>query len=108
MSEVFDLSKYRSVGFVGTRLRGDRETFQRDWERRNDYELDTYESLVKEGVQPDGTHLKHLDQAKDLSDKYGFAYRGDNWSGELEKHGLVESRPLDQSEKDAARRSSSR
>lgn len=108
MSEAFDIEKYRSVGFVGCKLRGDRQTFQRDFERKTNSELDTYESLVKQGVQPDGTYTKNLDKAKALSDTYGFAYRGDNWSGQLEKHGLVESRPLNQSEKDAARRTASR
>lgn len=102
------VEKIRTIGFVGTKLRGDRSTFQRDFERKTDSELDTYEGLVKEGVQPDGTYTDSLDRAKELSDSYGFAYRGDNWSGELEKHGIVESTPFTEGEMSEIRASTPR
>lgn len=87
---VFDIEKYRSIGVVGARLRGDRSTFQRDWDRRNESELADYRQLRKEGVQPDGTHRRHLDRAKRMSDALGVPYRGDDRTAMAKDAGLVD------------------
>lgn len=52
---------------------GQDATEQKRWDR----ELDDYKSLRKEGVQPDGTVRKKIDEAKRLSDAAGAAYGRD-------------------------------
>lgn len=46
-------------------------------QKRWDRELTDYAALRKEGIQPDGTFRKNLDQAKRLSDDAGAAYGKD-------------------------------
>lgn len=99
MSEAFDLAKYKSIAFTGVKLRGDRATFQRDYERKTGRELDSYAQLKSEGIQPDGTYEHSLTKAKAISDTLGIAYRGDNMTAQLEKHGLAESKPYSESER---------
>ncbi len=96
-------ARMRSIGFVGTKLRGDRATFQRDFERNTGRELDTYAQLKSEGIQPDGTYTHSLDKAKAISDSLGFAYRGDNMTAQMEKHGVVESKPFTEKERSTIR-----
>lgn len=48
-------------------------TVQKKWDR----ELDSYRSARKEGIQPDGTTTKKIDEARRLSDKAGAAYGRD-------------------------------
>lgn len=52
---------------------GEDGTAQKKWDR----ELDDYKALRKEGVQPDGTVRKKIDEAKRLSDTAGAAYGRD-------------------------------
>ncbi len=54
-----------SKGFDGTA--------QKKWDR----ELDSYRSARKEGIQPDGTTTKKIDEARRLSDTAGAAYGRD-------------------------------
>lgn len=89
MNEPFDLEKFKSVGFVGVKLRGDRTTFQRDFDKKNNAELSDYKALRDEGSQPDGTYRQHIEKAKRISDKLGTAYRGDDRTGMMQKAGLA-------------------
>jgi hypothetical protein len=54
-----------SQGFDGTA--------QKKW----DSELDSYYNARKEGIQPDGTTRKKIDEARRLSDQAGAAYGRD-------------------------------
>lgn len=62
---------------IGTYLvkisKGEDGTAQKKWDR----ELSDYAKLRKEGVQPDGTFRKKIDEAKRLSDNAGAAYGRD-------------------------------
>lgn len=62
---------------VGTYLvrasRGEDGTAQKKWDR----ELESYYRARKEGIQPDGTTTKKIDDARRLSDKVGAAYGRD-------------------------------
>lgn len=94
MSNPF-LEKMRSIGFVGTRLRADRETFQRDYDKQSDAELRDYAAERKAGALPDGTYRKQVDKSKRISDKLGTPYRGDNRTEMLQKAGLAgEVKPI--------------
>lgn len=95
----FDLDKYKSISFVGVRLRGDRATFQREWEKKNNSELDSYQSLRQEGVQPKGTYRQHTEHAKKMSDKLGVPYRADDKTGTFERAGILEKREWTEVEK---------
>lgn len=48
-------------------------TAQKKWDR----ELDAYKAARKEGIQPDGTKQKKIDEARRLSDQAGAAYGRD-------------------------------
>jgi len=48
-------------------------TAQKKWDR----ELESYHSARKEGMRPDGTTTKKIEEAKRLSDKAGAAYGRD-------------------------------
>lgn len=48
-------------------------TAQKRWDR----ELHDYHALRKEGIQPDGTVRRKIDEAKRLSDDAGAAYGRD-------------------------------
>lgn len=50
--------------------RGFDATTQKKWDR----ELDGFAAATKEGIKPDGTKWKHIDQARKLSDKVGARY----------------------------------
>lgn len=54
-----------SKGFDGTA--------QKKWDR----ELEGYRTARKEGIHPDGTKWKKIDEARRLSDKVGAAYGKD-------------------------------
>lgn len=43
-------------------------------EKKWNKELELYRSARKQGVQPDGTSTKQIQQALDISDKTGVAY----------------------------------
>jgi len=62
---------------IGTYLvrvsKGEDGTAQKKWDR----ELDSYKAARKEGMQPDGTTQKKIDEARRLSDKAGAAYGKD-------------------------------
>lgn len=48
-------------------------TAQKKWDR----ELEGFRKATKEGIKPDGTRWKKIDQARRLSDKVGAAYGRD-------------------------------
>lgn len=48
-------------------------TRQKNWDR----ELDAYRAVRKEGIQPDGTTMAKVTEAKALSDAAGAAYGRD-------------------------------
>lgn len=52
---------------------GQDATEQKRWDR----ELDSYKAARKEGMQPDGTTQKKIDEARRLSDKAGAGYGKD-------------------------------
>lgn len=52
-------------------------SFTRERSRKFDAELDAYEAARKEGIQPEGTTMKAIDEAKRRSDEYGKPYRAD-------------------------------
>lgn len=62
---------------VGTFLirasKGEDGTAQKKWDR----ELDSYYRARKEGMQPDGTTQRKIDEARRLSDKAGAGYGKD-------------------------------
>jgi hypothetical protein len=62
---------------IGTYLirasKGEDGTAQKKWDR----ELDSYRRARKEGIQPDGTRQKKIDEARRLSDTAGAAYGKD-------------------------------
>jgi len=59
---------------IGTFLvrasKGEDGTAQKKWDR----ELESYHRARKEGMQPDGTTQKKIDEARRLSDKAGAGY----------------------------------
>lgn len=62
---------------IGTYLvrisKGEDATAQKKW----DGELDSYRRARKEGMQPDGTTQKKVDEARRLSDRAGAGYGKD-------------------------------
>lgn len=53
--------------------KGEDGTAQKKWDR----ELDRYKAARKEGIRPDGTTTRKIDQARRLSDQAGAAYGRD-------------------------------
>lgn len=67
----------RSQGLAVTGLESTSPSFTRERSRKFDAELDAYASAVKEGIQPAGTSMAAIDQAKRITDVTGVPYRAD-------------------------------
>jgi hypothetical protein len=93
--------RIRSIGFTGYRVS---KNLTRDRTKRNDRELGAYRAARKEGIQPNGTSQKQVDEARALSDELGVAYRGDRLIETAEKAGLASSRQFTVGEKEVIRR----
>ena len=51
-------------------------TKQKRWDR----ELDAYQAAKRQGIQPEGTRMSQIQEAVELSDTVGKAYRADTGS----------------------------
>lgn len=67
----------RSQGLAVAGLESTSPSFTRERSRKFDAELDAYEAARKEGIQPAGTTMKKIDEARRASDKEGKPFRAD-------------------------------
>ena len=51
-------------------------TLDRGWQKRDQKELESYYSAVKQGIEPRSTRTKDIKKAVELSDKAGKAFDG--------------------------------
>lgn len=66
--ECLRAAELRAHGFRASK--GEDGTKQKKW----DAELEGFRKATKEGIKPDGTSWKKIDEARRLSDKVGAAY----------------------------------
>lgn len=61
--------------------------------RRNrwDTEIEKYAKARAEGIQPEATNLRAIEEAVAFSDKHGVAYDGGDKMGTLQRAGMLEA-----------------
>lgn len=75
-AECLQSKNMKAIGVFGSK----NVTLDRDWQKKDAKELDSYYSAVRQGIEPRSTRQKDIDAAVKLSETSGKAFDGTTFS----------------------------